>query len=279
MIKIKNIITGDIEVIAPSIFPDKTSQVWQLNEGLRNSTVKITWNWDGDEAELIHLNQLICLLYQMNTKITELYIPYLPYARQDKVIDNNTTFSKFVFLEMLFTDNINKITTLDVHSESYKVYSYKPFKYIMEAINQSKANVLVFPDKGAYNRYAQWFAKFNELSFIVLDKVRNQLTGKIEGLQINKDLTTFEDWGQDNVNMLIVDDLSDYGGTFKYAAKYLKGIYENINISLYVTHFLGHGEFSSYKEAGIDNVYTTNSLDTYRTRFNYKAEGLVVIKG
>lgn len=277
MLKLKLIKTGDSEVITPTIFPDKTSQVWKLDEKYIGNAVKITWNWEGNESELIWLNQLICLLNQMGSSITELCIPYLPYARQDKEVGNDKTFSRFIFFELLLTEHVGKITTMDIHSGSDKVMELKPFKYILQAVQLSKATVIVFPDAGAHKRYAYWLEQFPQLSFVVLDKVRNQLTGKIEGLKINEELTTYTDFC--SVHMLIVDDLSDYGGTFKKAAEYLRWEYAPIDISLYVTHFLGHGDVASYKEAGITNIYTSNTLDVYRKKFNCEDDGVVVING
>lgn len=281
MLKLKLIKTGDSEAITPTIFPDKTSQVWKLDEKYIGNAVKITWNWEGNESELIWLNQLICLLNQMGSNITELCIPYLPYARQDKEIGNDKTFSRFIFFELLLTEHVGKITTMDIHSGSDKVMELKPFKYILQAVQLSKATIIVFPDAGAYKRYAYWLEQFPQLSFIVLDKVRNQLTGKIEDLAINEELTTFKQESTDSAayNLLIIDDLSDYGGTFKKAANFLKQKYFAINISLYVTHFLGHGDIESYKLAGIIGIYTSNTLDVYRKKFNCEDDGVVVING
>jgi phosphoribosylpyrophosphate synthetase len=63
---------------------------------------------------------------------------------------------------------------------------------------------------------------------------------------------------------LIVDDISDYGGTFKMTSKALLKEFPQAFIGLYVTHYLGHGGIASFREAGIQRVYTSDSLTLYR---------------
>lgn len=250
------------EVVTPTIFPDRTSQVWKLDlDKFEGKPVTIVWNWE-QENELIWVNQLICLLHQNGNAISELYMPYLPYARQDKEITNTSTFAKHTFLEMLLKEHVGNLTALDAHSAHNEVLSYKPNVFIAKAIMQFNADVLVFPDAGAYSRYA---TDFIETNFLVLDKVRNQLTGKIEGLTFNLRLCSSKvmDAVDTKFRMLIVDDISDYGGTFKYASKFIKENFD-AEIGLYVTHFLGHGDIESYAEAGITDIYTTDSLSRYR---------------
>lgn len=141
-----------------------------------------------------------------------------------------------------------------------------------------KPDVLVFPDASAYERYKEMV---NELPIIVMDKVRDPLTGWITSLEFNTEKSDMEWISQQQVQSnvpacLIIDDLSDYGGTFKRVAASLK---ENFNcgIGLYVTHFLNHGDINSYLESGISKIYTTDSLSVYRNFRNnggYDCEGV-----
>jgi len=261
--------------IKPTIFPDKTSQVWKIGdfEKYNDERVVISWYWE-EESELIWVNQLICLLYQNNASVYELYIPYLPYGRQDKGITNETTFAKEVFLEILLKEHVLNLTTLDAHSHHRAISQYDSFTLINKAYRLSGARAVVFPDKGAYDRYSKLLAWTEDI--IVLDKVRNQLTGKIESICVNKEYSTIS--SDMPIKLLIIDDISDYGGTFKQAAKVLRELYPNIvDISLYVTHFLGHGGVDSFTEAGISKIFTSNSLDAYRTRYNLNDDRILTI--
>lgn len=259
------------QIVTPTMFPDGTSQVWklELEQYKQENTVKILWNFE-QEAELIWVHQLYDLLLTNDINVSELYIPYLPYARQDKAIDNLATFAKATFINLLPFVGAGKITTLDCHSEEHNIgiESYSATPYINKAIKESAADVLVFPDKGAYTRYGRNYAGLYEI--MILDKVRDQLTGNITGLGFSDDYSNIrlmdELIHETQIRFLIIDDISDYGGTFKKASKFLKATFKDltaIRIGLYVTHFLGHGDLSEFARDGIDDIYTTDSLSAY----------------
>lgn len=74
-----------------TIFPDKTSQVWKLPDDLletvyKNNEAQVTWDFES-ESEFLWLAQLKTLL-DTYTKNVNLSIPYLPYGRQDKRVEN-----------------------------------------------------------------------------------------------------------------------------------------------------------------------------------------------
>ena len=108
-----------------------------------------------------------------------LYIPYFPYARQDKATTDESTFARSTFVDMIDL-KFDTIITSDIHSPLESDYcefiDEKPTQYIKSAIIDFNTDILVFPDAGAYFRYGEIFHEYN---YIVLDKVRNQLTGKI----------------------------------------------------------------------------------------------------
>lgn len=252
------------QIIRPTKFPDGTSQVWKLNlDDYKNNSVKVIWNFE-EEAELIWINQLICLFYREKIFIEELYMPYLPYGRQDKEISNEFTFAKEVFLEILLKEHVGKLSTLDAHSEHPAIHSYKPNEYIDKAIADFDTHVLVFPDSGAWLRYATEYPQFNHL---VLDKVRDQKTGWITSLKLDESRTTFKTDEQREImhfmpvayKFLIIDDICDYGATFIRTSLYLHENYK-CDVGLYVTHGLFSGGYEKLIDSGISKFYTTNSL-------------------
>lgn len=76
-----------------TVFPDNTSQVWKLKslEDKENNYFHVEWDFSS-ESELLHLAQLKYLLdyKQVDCSLT---IKYLPYARQDKSVNNFSTFA------------------------------------------------------------------------------------------------------------------------------------------------------------------------------------------
>lgn len=257
---------GHQQVITPTIFPDGTSQVWKLNlDEYYDKSVRVIWLWE-QEVELIWINQLICLLYQSKIDIGELYIPYLPYGRQDKDISNQSTFAKAVFLEILLKEHVGKVTTLDAHSYHPDIESIYPEKYIDNAIIDSEADFIVFPDAGAKIRYNSITA---DEPFLVLDKVRNQLTGNIVGLEFKKDCESTQrvlNYIESNTgnSYLIIDDICDGGMTFIKTAEQIKAVDKDATISLYVTHGIFSKGLTPLHDAGIMHIFSTKSLNQFR---------------
>jgi ribose-phosphate pyrophosphokinase len=262
MIKIQTLdrIDNIEHVVKPTIFPDGTSQVWKLPEEVTNSlNIKVTWNFES-EVELMHLASLKTLL----SGHCHLHVPYLPYARQDKDISNKATFNLHTFAKLLNTLGFNLVTSVDVHNQMVDrwdktFFPIKNFKNIevIEIIRKSlefiQTDALIYPDLGAFHRYNYLF----ENKKVLCEKTRNQLTGEITGHRIvdsnGVELKTAK-------RVMIIDDICDGGATFISIAKMLKEFNSELFIDLYVTH----GIFSKGKQilhdAGIQNIYCTNSL-------------------
>ena len=257
---------SDWEVVIPTIFPDGTSQVWKLKTKIDNSnTYIIKWNFE-NEAELIHVAQLKCLLGSLRTKLE---IPYFPYARQDKDMSNESTFAKFPFLDLLSSMNFYEITAYDIHSrrQGFKhanIQNKRP-DYLNEVIQHANPDLIFYPDEGAYKRYSEMFvgenSRLNMLPKGYGTKVRNQSTGVIESYNVVLPSDYIQDY-----NVLIVDDLCDGGATFIEAAKELKkaGLGQ-VNVDLAVSHGVFSKGVTHLFENGIRNIYTTNSLTKNKT--------------
>lgn len=274
MIKVK---AGEKEItLTPTIFPDGTSQIWKLDpEILSARSYLITWNFES-EREIIDLYSFMKLLRDSNPGYTDfmvtfsgpipsrpyvaLHIPYLPYGRQDKKIGNDATFNLSVFANLINALEFNAVVTLDAHNpETTKkliknFVNMPPSEVHKKIISQLEPTFIVFPDKGAMERYG---TGLSQIHTIFCDKVRDQATGQILGITIDMN------GNRDFINrdrLLIVDDICDGGATFIGVAKALKEKNEHMQINLFVTH----GIFSRGKDHllqnGIDEVYTTNSL-------------------
>jgi ribose-phosphate pyrophosphokinase len=259
MIKVKNLTNGhECPNIKPTIFPDKTSQVWKLPEEVLGSNdplaprseYKVTWLFES-EAEVIQLIQLSYLLYN-HGKVVELFIPYFPYARQDKVISNETTFAQRAIIELLDIYFDCGINVFDLHNpsvcETHFVNNIAPEKFILKSLISSQADIVCYPDAGAAKRYNLPVAS------VVADKVRDQSTGQILGHSLQETKHDLK-----NKKVLIVDDLIDAGGTFISICKILKqaGAQE---VNLYVSHGIFSKGVHILREAGINRIFTTNSF-------------------
>lgn len=255
MIKIEtlNRIDNIEHVVVPTIFPDNTSQCWHLPEEIIESlNLKITWNFEA-ERELIDLLSLTKLLSSTANK--HLHIPYLPYARQDKSVKNDSTFNLHILAELLNLCNFNLVTAVDVHNYLESIVLIKNLNIISmeKQINKlmNDYDCVLYPDDGAKIRYSNKIKGTQQFTCI---KERDQTTGKILSHKcpnLNYPMVN---------SVLIVDDICDGGATFINVAKMLKEQKKDFKIGLFVTHGIFNKGKQVLHDAGIDNIYTTNSL-------------------
>lgn len=237
--------------ITPTIFPDKTSQVWKLDPELiaeiEEGTSIIQWEFE-NEAEIIQVLQLATLCNRVSKHGFKamLLVPFLPYGRQDKEVSNETTFALSVFLDVLNKSSLfARVATVDAHNTSIEgLINISANNYLEGVIKLTEPDVVCFPDKGATTR--GYFT--NDLPSLHLDKVRNQSTGEIEGLEYKGELDLT------NQVVLIVDDICDGGRTFIEAAKllYSKGA---LRVCLFTTHGIYSKGVQVLKDAGIKRVF------------------------
>ena len=248
-------------VVTPTMFPDKTSQVWKLPpELLEARFFSIAWDFES-EAEFLHLAQLKFLLSNVPSGV-DLYISYLPYARQDKFAFapedlNQVTFALFPFLSLLESLDFASVTIVDPHNENALRYGFPnayvefPEAALKAAISEVSANVVLFPDAGAKNRYKN-LSKFKGLPVVQLcaTKARNQSTGEITDLVLPVI--------PKNSRVLIVDDICDGGATFIKLAKAIAETYPVESLSLFISHGLFTKGTQVLRDAGIHRIFTKN---------------------
>ena len=241
--------------VTPTVFPDKTSQIWKLSEDLitadRISVDRnITWDFEG-EHEFIQLVQLAFLLEKLNgVKSLILDCPFLIYGRQDKEVSNESCFALEAFCTIM--GGIKELRTFDAHNPAFfkdknkcpfKFTNTLPYKEINKIIECSSIDLIVYPDKGATTRYPHLSATES----VAAEKVRDQLTGEITGMTI----PTIKE----RLSILVVDDLCDGGRTFVELAKLILP-YKPSNFVLYVSHGIFSKGTKCLFDAGYKKVYT-----------------------
>lgn len=184
------------------------------------------------------------------------FIPYLPFARQDRVMNVGEPLSLKVIADIINLQGYKEVWLFDPHSEvslalidNSKVYTNHNF--VEQVLRVQKDYLIVSPDAGAYKKIFKLCQHLNYKDEIVLcNKTRDVTTGNITSV-----FCPVEDFrGKD---LYIVDDICDGGGTFILLARELRK--RNCGtINLIVTH----GIFSKGVEAleNIDHIYTTDSF-------------------
>jgi len=207
-----------------------------------------------DMSEFFFLILLLKELKHNQNKIV-LSIPYLPFSREDRKIDKQTFTLKYL-IELLNDLELMEIRTNDVHAPNAlkNLKNHKDTSLIMDLFNSDYNRpdvVVLFPDKGAYDRYFHLFPKYQKL---IANKTRDSY-GKIIDFNID---VSFDLTGK---SVVIVDDLCCRGGTFMACGTILKERYGVSHISLIVTHCetsIYDGEI--FISDIIDEVITTDSL-------------------
>ncbi len=189
-----------------------------------------------------------------------LFLPYVPYARQDRVCVPGESFSLKVFAGIINHIGFGKVTIVDPHSDvcgavfdRVKIISQASVVQSFEAFNKRvlKGVTFVSPDAGANKKTSEIAAYFAHPEFIRADKLRELSTGKIK-----ETVVYTEDLGGRDV--AIVDDIGDGCGTFILLAKALKAKGAG-KVILYVTHGIFSKGTKTLFENGIDEIYSTDS--------------------
>jgi ribose-phosphate pyrophosphokinase len=235
--------------IKPTIFPDKTSQVWNVPMsafGPEGNVVE--WRFE-HEGEFMHLAQLKDLL-RICGMGAMLYLPYLPYARQDKMPSNGTTFALWTFAALLNSLGFERVTAFDPHSEIAwalieRFEAEFPVAQVGAIVAREKYDMVCYPDEGARRKYSARMG----FQHIYGEKLRDQKTGQIKKYFLHGGALASDR------RILIVDDICDGGATFVHLAKALleAGASE---IGLFVSHGLFTKGVQVLRDAGIQRIFT-----------------------
>ena len=221
--------------------------------------------------DMMNLCLLVDALRNMFVSYIEVFIPYIPYARQDRVMVLGEPLSIRVFANILNSLQLNKVFVFDAHSDvsvalinnCINIPNYDMVKHFIDSL-QLKEYVLVSPDLGAYKKVDKLASKLNYQNEIATGiKIRDLVTGQIT----KSDVNTANLQGK---ACIIVDDICDGGRTFIELAPALKakGAGELYFIA-------SHGIFSynaldRLKEAGFKAVGSSNSVSNLEGNEFYK---------
>lgn len=241
-------------------FPDGTQSIEFSDAQPYYSTNEVEWFYDSDE-EVFTLMCVVDMIRRIskNSRI-DLWIPYLPNARMDRIKEEKQNFSLKVFANFINSLNFDRVMTYNVHSNVSealidKVINIDPIFDVDTVISDYKPDVIYFPDEGACKRYVDLDSvKKSGLPVIFGIKKRDFATGKILGLDVvsDTDLT--------GKKVLIVDDICSAGGTFKFSAMKLKELGAS-DVALYISHCednIQNGDL--LKIDLVSKIYTTDSI-------------------
>lgn len=187
----------------------------------------------------------------------DVFIPYLPYARQDRVCHEGESFALKVFHDVICTNlHFENLIVWDIHSDVMfnnpefsqefvsKVTSVSQSRIMDMKIDASQYDYLIAPDAGAAK-------KLNACNVVTLSKTR--LDGKVVHAELDKAVLSGK--------VLVVDDICDGGATFNSITEMLKRT-ENRpkQLDLFVTHgIFSKGLVELHKN--YDNIFCANVMN------------------
>lgn len=189
-------------------------------------------------------------------------LPYYGYARQDRRVRSaRVPISAKVIADMMNTVGIDRVLTVDLHSESIQgffdmpadnVYATKIMHDDIKSKSSSDEKILVVsPDVGGVVR-ARALAKFlDESDLAIIDK-RRATANESKVMNIIGDVK--------GKSCIVPDDIIDTAGTLCNAAEALKDA-GAAKVKAYITHpVLSGPAIERISKSSIDELVVTNSI-------------------
>ena len=242
-------------------FSDGEIQV-EINENVRgHDTFIIQSTCSPADKHLMELMLLADALKRSSASKITAVVPYFGYARQDRrVRSSRVPISAKVVSDMFSSVGINRVLTLDLHSETIQGFFDMPAdniyatKLMVEDISKNYPQdnlVIVSPDVGGVVRSRALAKYLGGLELAIIDKRRDEanesevmnIIGNVEGK-----------------NCIVPDDIVDTAGTLCNAAKALKDAGAS-KVSAYISHpVLSGPAIERITNSQIDELVVTNSI-------------------
>ncbi|WP_114901707.1 ribose-phosphate diphosphokinase [Kordia sp. SMS9] len=202
-------------------------------------------------------------LRRMNVTKINLFIPYVPAARQDRVMVSGEPLSVKVYADIINSQHYEKVTVFDPHSEVTpalvnNVEVIDNHEYVKQCLKTIKDEiVLISPDGGALKKIYKLSAYLGGIEVIECSKKRDVQTGELSGF------TVYADDLQGKTGV-VIDDICDGGGTFLGLGKALKA--KNVgDVHLIVSHGIFNKGFEQL-ESIYKTIFTTNSFRDVKSK-------------
>lgn len=188
-------------------------------------------------------------------------MPYYGYARQDRKEMPRVPISSSAVASMLVNAGVNRIMTIDIHSEQQEGSVHIPwdnlygsFSLLPTIKKRNLKNLIVAsPDKGGMLRATGYAKLLRAEGVAIVYKERDvKLNNVSDALEMIGDVE-----GKD---VLLVDDMIDTAGTIVHAANYIKKKGAS-SVRVVATHGLFSGSaIQKITESAIEEVIITDSI-------------------
>lgn len=242
---VKSVLTLNSENVPISVYSDGSVNITVPSSAMDSISIRSIASLSakcpaGITALFILMDHLHSTL-KTSTQLVDVYLEYLPFARQDRVTGSKmvSPFSLRTFCNLLQSHkNLGSVTIHDVHSEAAVNILQCPVNVVnqLSLIEDTDAlyqmmdavDVIVAPDQGAYKKGKLISERFG-IPLLVADKFRDPDTREIKlSFSQNSDLK--------GKTIFVPDDIIDYGTSVKELSQLLKVQYQVGKVIVYATH-------------------------------------------
>ena len=212
-------------------------------------------------------------LQRLGVQKMQLFCPYFPGARQDRVAVKGEPLTVKVYADIINSIGFDQVIVADPHSDVVaalveNIHVLNNHFFVREVLTEKENYVVIAPDSGALKKVYSLARFLGTADIVECKKVRDVKTGLLSGFEVfDSDLK-----GQPCV---IIDDICDGGGTFLGLAKELKSKNAG-DLNLIVTHGIFSKGLNALKEV-FTNIYCTDSFSSLQEEglAQYKWEDLL----
>ena len=258
--KIAQDLRAELIPVDVRIFTDSESRIKMGNVKKKNCVIVQSTYPPADR----HILQTLMMIKKCTDDLAAdicTVIPYMAYARQDRVFQDGEVISIELIAKLLEAAGNKRLITIDIHSALALSYFRIDVQNISSipllanhAVNNMKLNrtVVVSPDAGGIER-AHEFAKILGSDIIALKKWRDRNSGEI----------FFDDTLECSIadrDVVLVDDIISSGGSIVKACQILKKNKADKIYAMCVHPLFVEDAAEKIRAAGVQEIISTNSI-------------------
>jgi ribose-phosphate pyrophosphokinase len=257
--KVAELLGVEVVPLVFKTYPDGESYV-RLEGTVQNEEVAIVQTTSPpQDTRLMQLALIVDAAKRHGAEKITAVIPYLAYARQDRVFLQGEAISIEAVARMLNAAGVDSLVTVNVHKE--KVLSKFPFP--AKTVSAIPLLAEYFKQKGFDKAFA---LAPDDGAFLLAEEAKKVLGGECGCLEKHRNLHTGEikmekealDVGGKTV--IIFDDVISTGGTIALAAKIMRELGAGKVYAACVHPLLIGGAEKRILEAGVEEIVGTDSV-------------------
>jgi len=241
------------------VFPDGETR-FSLDEKVAGKSILLVQStYPTVDAHLFQLMLASHHLSQEGARVTAV-VPYLAYARQDKVFLPGEGVTLGVVAHLMRSVGIQRLVTVDIHSaEGLSLFSFpvSTVSAIPSLVDYTKNEldlsnpVVISPDFGSSKR-TEAFAQLYGAKFLQLSKKRDRVTGDVKLKDAKLEV--------DGKEVIIVDDIISTGGTIRAAAEVVQKQGAKAVLAVCVHGLFVGDALQQLQKAGVKTIVGTNTV-------------------